>query len=137
MRRAVLFICSTLISLHSIKAFAETNIPAPTKLKKGEAGAGSAISKEEISQVIRKNLGPIRGCYETALEQKPKTEGKITLEWLVLQTGKVDSTRIVLSTISDEDFRKCMVEKVSALEFPKHTSKEPVKISYPFVFSPL
>ena len=101
----------------------------------GKVGGESGLEKQEITSVIRKNLGSVRGCYVALPQKTPKAAGKTVMKWNILKTGKVGDTGIKMSSISDKDFRECMVEKVSSWEFPKHSAKEPVKITYPFMFS--
>ena len=133
MRRFLLISCCAFFLLVSASSFSETNVSDPTV---GKAGGKSGTKKEDIAGVIRSNLGSLRSCYESLLAKNSKSAGKILMEWSILKTGTVDQARIEMSTINDTDFRKCMIEKISSWKFPKHSAKDPVKISYPFIFSP-
>lgn len=88
---------------------------------------GSDRGKEEdpyvsnqVKNTIVKNYVAIRDCYNAFIEKKPAvTDGKVMIDWTILENGKVKKAELVSSEIPDESLSRCMIEKIEAIEFPK------------------
>lgn len=93
------------------------------------------IDREEVRQVIRKNLKSIKTCYTDGLKNNPNIEGKVVIEWDIANDGSVSKAGVKSSALKDEAVENCIVDKVKALKFPAPPTGNVANISYPFVFS--
>lgn len=93
------------------------------------------IDREEVRQVIKKNLKSIKTCYTEGLKNNPNIEGKIVIEWDIASDGSVSKAGVKSSALKDEAVENCIVDKVKALKFPAPPTGNVANVSYPFVFS--
>jgi hypothetical protein len=99
------------------------------------ADAGSGwIMKEDIRQVVRKNIGEMRRCYEETLERNASAAGKVPVRFVIAPSGEVCAARAVESTVSDVAMANCVVRAVSRLRFPTIHGDGHVLVTYPFIF---
>ena len=101
--------------------------------KSSDPGNGS-IDREEIRQVIQKNIGKFKGCYEKALNRNAKLAGKLVLEWTILVGGDVLSEKVLSSTLKDKAFESCSLTALHGLKFPSPPQGQIAIVSYPFVY---
>lgn len=73
----VLLIFSIFFFFTAPKVFSKTKIQDPTM---GKVGGESGLEKQEITSVIRKNLGSVRGCYVALPQKTPKAAGKTVMK---------------------------------------------------------
>ncbi len=94
------------------------------------------VSREDVKKVITNNMGPFLGCYEKSLSLDRTLEGKIVLDWQIVTGGKVESAKIneAKTEIKDPKMRECMIQKISALNFPEPVNISAVDVTYPFFF---
>ena len=60
--------------------------------------------------------------------------GKLTLEWDVLDTGKVDRVKVLKELYPSLD--QCVSRVIKASPFPKAPSGQIARVKYPFKFAP-
>jgi len=96
-----------------------------------EAPAG--IGKAAIKEVIARNRGQLRYCYERELATKPNLEGKLVLELVIDASGKVSdvSTRPE-STVQSDPLIDCVLTRAKGWVFP--ASGNVTTVVYPFIF---
>ncbi len=94
----------------------------------------AALSKEEISRVVRAHLGPVRDCYERGLRHDASLAGRIHVSFTIGPQGKVIETRIQSDHLGDAEVATCLTREISSWTFPAPRGGGIVKISYPFVF---
>src|SRR5262245_11451814 len=41
------------------------------------------LSSEQIRNVVKTNLSPLRGCYESEVEHNPNLKGRISVKWVI------------------------------------------------------
>jgi outer membrane biosynthesis protein TonB len=97
---------------------------------------GSAAAYPDFSPLrreIRAHMRQFRACYERALENNPKLEGKVVARFTIGQTGAViESTAEGLPGVD-----ACVAGVISKLKFPPvPASKGTITVNYPFVFQP-
>jgi pSer/pThr/pTyr-binding forkhead associated (FHA) protein len=103
----------------------------------GDPVVSGGLTAQEIMAVIRANLNQIRHCYEQLLQRSPNASGKMTVSFVISTAGRVQSTNVMESTISDSVMRGCVTGKIQRWSFPKPRGGSPVSVNYPFVFNPL
>jgi hypothetical protein len=123
-----------------------SNVKAGTALAGGAVGTGDVamvdeetsveggLDREAIAEVIRKNLGQIRYCYERQLSSNRDLYGKIMVKWTIDASGSVVEPRIDTTTMKSAMVEGCVVRRVASWKFPQPKGGTLVKVSYPFLF---
>ncbi len=94
-----------------------------------------SLDKELIRQVIRRNIGQIKYCYEKELQVKPKLAGKIAVRFVIAPNGDVASAKVAEgSTLTDASVGECVTVRVRSWKFPSPKGGGSVIVTYPFVF---
>ncbi len=106
------------------------------KMFGGDTEALSGLSKEQLQTVVRKHVKEMQNCYERALVKNPNLEGKIVLSWDVELNGSVADVEVESNTLQDPEVTRCLSARPATWKFPKPVDGKPVRVSYPFVFSP-
>jgi len=69
---------------------------------------------ETVANAARKALAPaLLPCYRKALEARPNLRGTLVIELRVLADGKIESPRMQMSSLGDEDLVACSVAKAA------------------------
>lgn len=92
------------------------------------------LDKKEIARVIRRNRGAVQHCYEKALQSRPDIEGKVVMEFVVAQAGRVIATKVLESTLGDASVGACLAARIEGLQFPAVQGGGVVVVRYPFMF---
>lgn len=99
-----------------------------------ETRATEGLDKEEIAKVIKKNLGQVLYCYERQLSANSQLFGKMTVQFQIDSSGKVEFQKIADSSISDRQMEACVLGKISKFLFPQPKDGMKVLVNYPFLF---
>lgn len=107
-----------------------------SNLKLGSGASQGFCSKSDIRNNVRRRAGAIRACFERQLQIKPKLAGKVTVRWMITDTGNVDasSTKVVNSSLKDSTTEGCILRSIRRMRFKKPESGVCV-IQWPFVFT--
>ena len=97
----------------------------------------TGLTRDEISNVIKKNLDQIRVCYEQMLKRQPDTSGKLTTAFTINANGYVSSLHIKESTIAERAFNDCVTSRIRMWQFPRPRDGKNINIIYPFIFKPI
>ena len=101
------------------------------------SGARGSLDKDLIRQVVRRNQGQVRACYEDVLNRgNAPLAGKVVVNWRIGPDGTVGTSSLVSSTANHAGLEQCVVEAVRGWRFPKPKGGGVVNVSYPFVFRP-
>jgi TonB family protein len=95
-----------------------------------------SLDKELIRQVIRRNIGQIRYCYESQLSRYPKLSGKVSVKFTITGQGSVSSSSVAQSTAGNAELETCVAGRVRTWIFPKPKGGGIVLVTYPFIFKP-
>ena len=126
-----------------------SNYSDGTALAGGTVGMGDvAISEEEtvieggldrevIAEVIKKNLGQIRYCYERQLSSNRELYGKIMAKWVIGADGLVMDPKIDNTTMKSSMVEGCVLRRIASWKFPLPKGGTQVKVTYPFLFKAL
>lgn len=102
----------------------------------GDPVSGGGLSAEEVQKVIRIHLNGIRHCYEQLLQRSPSASGKITVQFVIGSSGRVENVQTAQDTIGDAGMSGCVSAKIARWTFPMPRGGQPVHVNYPFVFNP-
>jgi len=98
---------------------------------------GGMLSKKQISDVIMRNKGAIRYCYESQLMRFPTLRGKVTVDFIIDTRGRVSKVKVPTNTLSQKKARdkvaRCLIKFISRWRFPKPKGGK-VRVVYPFTF---
>jgi outer membrane biosynthesis protein TonB len=107
-----------------------------TKLCYAMVSSGeTAEYKAAVKKVIAKNEGPIRSCYEKALQKQPDLEGRIVVKFVIRMDGTVQSAAVEKDGAGSTELAACVLSRVKMLKFPMPEGG-PAIMSHPFVFKP-
>ncbi len=98
-----------------------------------EDGTG-CLDKELIRRVIRNNLAGFKYCYESMLNRFPMLEGKVSVRFMIAQSGKVSLATVAQSTAGNAELEACVTGRTKLLQFPSRKGTELIAVTYPFLF---
>ncbi|OJH40034.1 AgmX/PglI C-terminal domain-containing protein [Cystobacter ferrugineus] len=99
-----------------------------------DATVSGSLDKELVRQVIHRNRGQIRFCYESLLNRFPKLGGKVAIRFTIATEGNVVTSNAVQSTAGNSELEQCVAGRVSTWTFPKPQGGGSVVVTYPFIF---
>ena len=101
----------------------------------GESTIQGSLDKELIRQVIQRNMGQIRYCYEKELQKKPDLAGKVVIRFEIAPKGNVPNAKVHTgSTLRDAALGECITVRIRNWRFPEPKGGGKVIVTYPFVF---
>jgi hypothetical protein len=121
----------------------ERNAAYQCELANGETRAmregerrNTALSKEEIIEVIDKNSETTDECIAEVERKDPKAKGKIVINFEVEPDGKITSAEIVSekSSFKNDTAAQCLVGKIKNWRFPVLHNDDALEIKFPFEF---
>ncbi|HZH15508.1 MAG TPA: adventurous gliding motility protein GltG [Archangium sp.] len=99
-----------------------------------EATVSGSLDKELIRQVIQRNKGQIRFCYESLLNRYPKLGGKVSIRFTIASEGNVITSTVAQSSAGNAELEQCVAGRVRTWAFPKPKGGGSVVVTYPFIF---
>ena len=98
-----------------------------------EAIVEGGLDRELISDVINKNIGQIRFCYEQGLQGTPSLGGRVAVNFVINGNGHISSAGIENTTLNSKIVEDCILMRLRSWKFPLPSGGVDVKVSYPFV----
>lgn len=92
------------------------------------------LDRDAIAEVIRRNLGQIRYCYERQLSATPELYGKILVKFTIGAAGDVSEPRVDNTTLKSAMVEGCIMRRLASWKFPEPKGGTQVRVSYPFLF---
>jgi hypothetical protein len=89
------------------------------------------LAPEQITQVFRAGLDPLRRCYERGLRVRPTLAGKFTLRMRVGADGRVQRAEPQDSGELPAEIARCISQEALRLVFPKPEGNGPVSFEVP------
>jgi hypothetical protein len=106
------------------------------RTEKEALGTVPKMNRRIILRVIRKHAADLHRCYRThGLASNPKLTGRITVRFIVPQTGIVSDATLVRTSLAHVNTETCILKNIRTWRFPKHRGK-PARVTYPFRFQP-
>jgi len=102
-------------------------------VRAGTADVHGALSAEVIRRTIRRHVNEVRFCYEQELGSRPDLAGRVTVSFIIGQSGAVQSSAMRDTTLNDARVESCIVQAVHRWTFPAPDGGGVVGVNYPFV----
>ncbi len=74
------------------------------------------IDKNAILRVIRRNKYQLESCYEFALQKRPDLEGKVLVQWNIVNE-RVRSAKVKRNTTRDSALARCLMARLRNFRF--------------------
>jgi TonB family protein len=103
----------------------------------GDSQITEGLSKTEVGRVIHEHSAEIRQCYEAALIKNPAIRGRMSVNFSIAASGKVQSAKVQDSTFDSTFMGSCLIRKMQGWMFPKPKNGVSVEVTYPFNFRTL
>lgn len=100
-----------------------------------ELDSHGAMGKDVIRRIVRGHLNEVRSCYNTGLTRNPNLEGRVTVQFSILHSGKVGSAVIQANSTDDAELGACIKQAVKRWSFPAPPGAGSTLVSYPFALS--
>ncbi|HLG20087.1 MAG TPA: HEAT repeat domain-containing protein [Bdellovibrionota bacterium] len=88
-----------------------------------------------LRQAVREETPRINRCYIDAVRKNRKLRGNVTVEFRVLNSGRVSNASVKNATLQDIAIQNCIVDEVQKIPFPQIPVRY-VKMQYTFSFTP-
>lgn len=104
-------------------------VPLVNKVKEEET------HRKGVEQRLRSRGKFFRQCYTTALEKNAKLKGKLIVEFIVMENGKVGDATVRRNKLGSPAVAECVLGGLKRMRFPKPYEGN-VRISHTFNFLP-
>ena len=98
-----------------------------------EATVDGGLDNRLITNVVRRNLGQIRFCYEQGLQLNGSLSGRVAVFWVIDASGRVKVARVKNTSLNDKSVENCMLRRLRTWKFPIPKNSQEVPVSYPFL----
>lgn len=98
-----------------------------------EAEVAQGLDRSAIDEVIRRNLGQVRFCYEQALQGTPSLSGRVAMGFVIGGNGLVKTAQVENSSMANKGVEDCITMRLKTWKFPVPQGGVDVKVTYPFV----
>jgi hypothetical protein len=111
-------------------------VPGPV----GSVAAGGAdidssdVTQGEVAGFVRARMGGIRACYEAQLRRNHALQGRITIAFVIRETGTLADVSANENTLGSAEVARCIVGMIRSWRTPFRPAAS-VSVEYPFVFS--
>lgn len=99
-----------------------------------DEGWDGTIDREAVRRVIRSILSQIKSCYERELRVKKGLEGKVVIQFEIMEQGRVRSAHTKSSTMGNPTVESCVAARIREARFPEPPPGSVAVVDYPFVF---
>ncbi|MEM9189834.1 MAG: AgmX/PglI C-terminal domain-containing protein [Myxococcota bacterium] len=106
------------------------------RIRDARADVRGSLSKAQIRSVVRRNIADVQFCYEQALRNHPRLEGRVMVSFIIATTGQVASSTVAASTVDNPTLERCIAGRIRRWHFPEPEGGGIVVVNYPFDLSP-
>jgi TonB family protein len=99
-----------------------------------DEGWEGTIDREAVRRVIRSILNQIKSCYERELRVKKGLEGKVVIQFEIMEQGRVRSAKTKNSSMNSATVESCVAARIREARFPEPPAGTIAVVDYPFVF---
>lgn len=127
------------VGLDEIKGQGDGELAQGGKLglhAKSRPKISGGLSQAAIESIMKSREARIQSCYEKELQRRPGLRGMVQVRFVIGETGKVASTRVVRDTLSNAPVMKCILGELANLSFPEPQGGKVVTVEYPFHLAP-
>ncbi|MEZ4221316.1 MAG: AgmX/PglI C-terminal domain-containing protein [Polyangiaceae bacterium] len=94
------------------------------------------LPKEVIQRIVRRQIGQLRRCYSSGLDDNPNLQGRVAVKLVIDKTGTVKSAQNGNSDLPDSKVVSCVVSSLNRVQFPEPSGGGIVTASIPLLFMP-
>lgn len=98
-----------------------------------EAIVRGGLDRALIADVVERNKGQVRFCYEQELQSDPRLAGRVVVAWLIGSDGTVSNARIQSSTLHSRNVEECILTRLRTWRFPLPEGEGNVDVNFPFL----
>jgi hypothetical protein len=98
----------------------------------GAAEVRGVLDKEMIRRVVRAHINEVRFCYEQQLQEQPTLEGRVSIDFLIAESGDVMTATAEASTLARPEVGACIAGAVRRWTFPSVKKHGVTEVHYPF-----
>lgn len=132
--RVVRIATLALVVLSQLGAIAHAQNTRLPRVRTGEAEVGPAYPREVVRRVVRRHIREVERCYRAAVATNHALEGRVSVRFVIGETGAVIRTEVVSSTLASPEAADCIAEAITHWVFPAPHAGTLV-VTYPFVLS--
>lgn len=92
------------------------------------------LTRDQVKEVIDRNMGQIRYCYEKHLQTETSLKGRVAVNFVIGASGRVSTAHIQHSSVDSSKLEGCLVSRLKGFQFPKPVGGVNVQVQYPFSF---
>lgn len=115
-------------SLSLVGSTGASLIPIPE-----EATVDGGLDSSLIADVVRRNLGQIRFCYEQGLQLNSSLSGRVNVNWVIDGSGRVKIANVKNTSLNNKTVEDCILRRLRTWKFPIPEGNQEVPVSYPFL----
>ncbi len=115
-------------SVSLVGATGASLIPIPE-----EASVDGGLDSGLIADVVRRNLGQIRFCYEQGLQLNSALSGRVAVNWVIDGSGRVKTAKVKNTSLNNRTVEDCILRRLRTWKFPIPEGNQDVPVSYPFL----
>ena len=115
-------------SLSLIGSTGASLIPIPS-----EATVDGGLDSSLIADVVRRNIGQIRFCYEQGLQLNASLSGRVKVNWVIDGSGRVKVANVKNTSLNNKTVEDCILRRLRTWKFPIPEGNQEVPVSYPFL----
>jgi hypothetical protein len=98
-----------------------------------EALIEGGLDRDLIADVINRNMGQVRFCYEQGLQANPGLMGRVAIAWIIGGRGQVKTASVDNTTLNSQMVEECIVRRLRSWKFPMPQAGADVKVTFPFM----
>jgi hypothetical protein len=106
---------------------------AVPQVRQAKAEVNGNLDKDIVRRIVRAHINEVRSCYNAGLTKDPALGGRVEVQFVIADTGKVSSSVVGSTTLGDPDVGKCIALAVKRWTFPKPQGGGEVQVMYPFI----
>lgn len=110
-----------------------TRVP---RIRRARAMVKGSLDKSIIQRIVRAHINEVRHCYNLGLVADPSLAGRIVIDFVIDELGRVAAAVVASSTVDDEAVGQCIAKTAKRWRFPKAEGAGQARVKYPFVLSP-
>ena len=98
-----------------------------------EATVDGGLDSTLIADVVRRNIGQIRFCYEQGLQLNSSLSGRVSVNWVIDAGGRVKVANVKNTSLKNKAVEDCILRRLRTWKFPLPENNQEVPVSYPFL----
>jgi serine/threonine protein kinase len=91
------------------------------------------LTRQDVAQVLQRNTAKILSCGESHRAELPP-DGVVKVLFSIRANGTVQGAKVTTDSVTERALGKCLVQRLSALKFPKNVNDPALVIEQPLRF---